>query len=60
MSSERELLTMKETSTFKCNLPQMITLLCCVCYDEKQTKTLFLLLQNYDTFSKNKLLNLSF
>jgi len=37
----------------------MIALLCCVCYDEKQTKTLlFLLLQNYNTFSKHKMLNL--
>ena len=40
---------------------QMIALLCCVCYDGKQIKTLFfLLLQNYNTFSKHKMLNLSF
>jgi len=39
---------------------QMITLSCCVCYDEKQIKTLFFwLLQNYNTFSKHKMLNLS-
>ena len=32
---------------------QMISLLCCVCYDEKQTKSLFFwLLQNYNTCSK--------
>jgi len=40
---------------------QMITLLCCVCYDEKQIENLFFwLLQNYNTFSKHKMLNLSF
>jgi len=31
---------------------QMVTLLCCVCYDEKQTHTLFIwLLQRYNTCS---------
>jgi len=39
---------------------QMITLLCGVCYDKKIKTLFFWLLQNYNTFSKHKMLNLSF
>ena len=37
---------------------QMIALLCCFRYDEKQRQTLFFwLLQQYDTFTKDKMVN---
>jgi len=62
MSFERELLTMKETSTFKCNLPlDKWSHYYAVFVIMKNKQTLyFLLLQNYNTFSKHKRLNLSF
>jgi len=63
MTFERELLTLKETLTFKCILPldkQSHYNAVFVMMKNKQNLIFFWLLQNYNTCPKHKMLNLLF